>query len=321
MSNQDLNIFPHLKVNVPSFLLKTYEILENDSLSDLISWNKEGTSFIVFNQSELSSKVLANYFKHKNYPSFLRQLNMYNFKKTRNQFGQSEFRHKWFRRGLKSMLQYIKRRNQEESDLRIETKESSQELDNYKREHDNIKQIVKDIQETQLTLQKDLNFQLERSMSLTRQNQNTLQAINLTQQQFNQKYDYVTIMLTNAINNLPSLLCNFREIIKYCQDDNRIAINGTQNFQYNQLHYYPQRSHSFYYYENDPKQYLYKKGNPLALTASTQNNYLSPQHNYSQQSSQQNSPYRIQNIQMSPFYLDQRNVDQINQIQNLYQGR
>lgn len=82
MSNQDLNIFPHLKINVPSFLLKTYEILEvqnfllfkNDSLSDLISWNKEGTAFVVFNPSELSSKVLANYFKHKNYPSFLRYL-------------------------------------------------------------------------------------------------------------------------------------------------------------------------------------------------------------------------------------------------------
>ncbi|CAD8104705.1 unnamed protein product [Paramecium sonneborni] len=322
MSNQDLNIFPHLKINVPSFLLKTYEILENDSLSDLISWNKEGTSFIVYNPSELSSKVLANYFKHKNYPSFLRQLNMYNFKKTRNQFGQSEFRHKWFRRGLKSMLQYIRRRNQEESDLKIETKESSQELDNYKREHDNIKQIVKDIQETQLKIQKDLNFQLEQSASLTRQNQNTLQAINLTQQQFNQKYDYVTVMLSSAINNLPSLLFNFREIIKYCQEEtkqnfcleNRIATNGTQNFQYNQLHYYPQRSNSFYYYQNDPKQYLYRKGSPLALTAPTQNNYLSPQHNYSQQSSQQNSPYRIQNMQMSPYSLDQ-----INQIQNLYQ--
>lgn len=26
---------------------------------------------------------------------------MYNFKKTKNQYGQSEFKHKWFRRGLK----------------------------------------------------------------------------------------------------------------------------------------------------------------------------------------------------------------------------
>ncbi|CAK90080.1 unnamed protein product (macronuclear) [Paramecium tetraurelia] len=184
MSNQDLNIFPHLKVNVPSFLLKTYEILENDSLTDLISWNKEGTSFIVFKPSDMSSKVLANYFKHKNYPSFLRQLNMYNFRKTRNQFGQSEFRHRWFKRGLKqqlnhnlsrSTLQYIRRRNQEESDLRIETKESSQELDNYKREQESLKQIVKDLQETQIKLQEDLNFQQEQSVTLSNQNQNTLQ--------------------------------------------------------------------------------------------------------------------------------------------------
>lgn len=81
MSNLDPIIYPHLKVSVPSFLIKTYEILEvyilyfifkNESLSNLISWNKEGTAFIVYNPHELSSKVLANYFKHKNYPSFLR---------------------------------------------------------------------------------------------------------------------------------------------------------------------------------------------------------------------------------------------------------
>ncbi|CAD8169038.1 unnamed protein product [Paramecium octaurelia] len=322
MSNQDLNIFPNLKVNVPSFLLKIYEILENDSLTGLISWNKEGTSFIVFNPSELSSKVLANYFKHKNYPSFLRQLNMYNFKKTRNQFGQSEFRHRWFRRGLKSTLSYIRRRNQEESDLRIETKHSTQELDNYKREQESLKQIVKDLKETQIKLQEDLNFQIEQSMALSHQNQNTLQAINQTQLQFNQKYDQVILMLNNSINNMPTLVYNFKEIIKYCQEEtnqnfclqNHTPSTRTQHAQYNQMNYYPQRQYScnnpnlfqLYYYQNDPKQFLYKKNSPLALTASTQNNYLCMNQQCSSSLTQlftliQLAKFSLQNLEYTDF--------------------
>lgn len=77
---------------------------------------------------------------------------MYNFKKTKNQYGQSEFRHKWFRRGLKyvqqyvrSMLQYIRRRNQEESENKIETKEKDNELDYYKKDHEEMKGILKDL--------------------------------------------------------------------------------------------------------------------------------------------------------------------------------
>ena len=122
-----------------------------------MSWNNDGSSFVVYNTHDLSSKVLANYFKHKNYPSFLRywihlcrQLNMYNFKKTKNQNGHSEFRHKWFRKGLKyirllivrSMLQYIRRRNQDESDVKVEIRQNNYQLDQYKRDHETMKEQI-----------------------------------------------------------------------------------------------------------------------------------------------------------------------------------
>ncbi|CAK81809.1 unnamed protein product (macronuclear) [Paramecium tetraurelia] len=74
MSNQDINELPALKVNVPSFLMKTYEILENPSLSHIITWNQEGNAFIVLNTHELASKVLANYFKHQKLPQLLEVL-------------------------------------------------------------------------------------------------------------------------------------------------------------------------------------------------------------------------------------------------------
>jgi hypothetical protein len=36
-----------LNDNIPSFLLKTYEILENNKYMDIISWTRNGEGFIV----------------------------------------------------------------------------------------------------------------------------------------------------------------------------------------------------------------------------------------------------------------------------------
>ncbi|CAD8178470.1 unnamed protein product [Paramecium pentaurelia] len=318
MTNLDPIIYPHLKVSVPSFLIKTYEILENESLSNLISWNKEGTAFIVYNPHELSSKVLANYFKHKNYPSFLRQLNMYNFKKTRNQYGSSEFRHKWFKKGQKNMIQYIRRRNQEESDSKIETKEQkNHELDYYKQEHENMKIMLSDIQECHRNMQQNLSKTIDQSTSLNRQNFITLQTIHQTQLEFNKKYDYVTIMLTNVLTNLPNILTNFKEIIKVCQEETNFQQtlpsleNGSssqypQVLPYNQYQFYTQKQQPFYFY--DQKQYYYKNVPQLAIT-DVQSNYYSPT-SYSVSNSQQNSPYRNYNISQQKYLSDQANIDQ-----------
>ncbi|CAD8145205.1 unnamed protein product [Paramecium pentaurelia] len=196
MSNQDINELPPLKVNVPSFLMKTYEILENPSLSHIITWNQDGNAFIVLNSHELSSKVLANYFKHKNYPSFLRQLNMYNFKKTKNHYGQSEFRHQWFRKGLKSMLQYIRRRNQDDSENKIEIKSTNiPKIDNYKQEHNEMKKIVQEIQTTQFQMEIDFSASMEQNIQSTRSSQTILQGLNQMQQQFNKKFDSLSYYL------------------------------------------------------------------------------------------------------------------------------
>lgn len=67
------------------FIHKLYDMLEDDSISHLIRWCSNNVSFIVFPGEEFS-KVLAQYFKHTNIASFIRQLNMYGFHKVNDNF-------------------------------------------------------------------------------------------------------------------------------------------------------------------------------------------------------------------------------------------
>jgi hypothetical protein len=72
--------------------------------SHIISWNEDGTAFVVRRVNEFSEVILPKYFKHSNFASFVRQLNMYDFHKTRNDNNENEFKHKYFIRGYKQYL-------------------------------------------------------------------------------------------------------------------------------------------------------------------------------------------------------------------------
>ncbi|CAD8061805.1 unnamed protein product [Paramecium primaurelia] len=91
------------------FILKTYNILENNMYEDIVSWNEDGLSFTVKNISQFSSIVLPIHFKHQNFSSFIRQLNMYDFHKTRGG-SVNEFKNEYFQKGRKDLLHQIKRK-------------------------------------------------------------------------------------------------------------------------------------------------------------------------------------------------------------------
>jgi len=59
------------------FLTKTYQLVDDSSVDDLVSWNEDGTSFIVWKPAEFARDLLPKYFKHNNFSSFVRQLNTY----------------------------------------------------------------------------------------------------------------------------------------------------------------------------------------------------------------------------------------------------
>ena len=111
ISQQDQN---QKKEENPNFLLKLYHILETPEYKDIIHWSDNGKSFIVQNLHDFTENILPKYYKHNNYSSFVRQLNMYDFHKKRN--GQSEhiFQHKNFIKGEKDLIKTIKRKNKKE---------------------------------------------------------------------------------------------------------------------------------------------------------------------------------------------------------------
>uniref|UniRef100_A0A667XZ70 Heat shock transcription factor 4 n=2 Tax=Myripristis murdjan TaxID=586833 RepID=A0A667XZ70_9TELE len=105
--------------NVPAFLTKLWTLVEDPDTNHLICWSATGTSFHVFDQGRFAKEVLPKYFKHNNMASFVRQLNMYGFRKVVNieQSGlvkperdDTEFQHLYFLQGHEHLLEHIKRK-------------------------------------------------------------------------------------------------------------------------------------------------------------------------------------------------------------------
>ena len=106
------------KVVQTAFIHKLYSMLEDRTIQHLISWSNNNDSFVMSPSNEFS-KVLAQYFKHTNISSFVRQLNMYGFHKVSDVFHTGspesalwEFKHGNgnFKKGDLMGLREIKRR-------------------------------------------------------------------------------------------------------------------------------------------------------------------------------------------------------------------
>lgn len=105
--------------SVPAFLTKLWTLVEDPDTDPLICWSPSGTSFHVFDQGRFSKEVLPKFFKHNNMASFIRQLNMYGFRKVvhieqgglfKPEIDDTEFQHAFFIRGHEELLEKIKRK-------------------------------------------------------------------------------------------------------------------------------------------------------------------------------------------------------------------
>ena len=79
-ANTNANTNNTSKIAIPGFVSKLYRMVDESS-SNLIKWGSEGLTFVVTSPEDFSRQVLPLFFKHNNFSSFVRQLNMYGFHK------------------------------------------------------------------------------------------------------------------------------------------------------------------------------------------------------------------------------------------------
>jgi heat shock transcription factor len=111
--------------NVAAFLNKLYNMVNDRNSNELIRWSEDGTSFLVLDVDELSRDCLPRFFKHNNFSSFVRQLNMYGFRKvphvlqggllSGNTDEHWEFAHDYFLRDRPDLLPLVRRKGSNKS--------------------------------------------------------------------------------------------------------------------------------------------------------------------------------------------------------------
>ena len=104
-------LYKSITSGIPSFIVKLCDILNNEENHKYVDWSLEHDkkAFVVWDPVEFSTSILPNYFKHSNFSSFIRQLNIYGFKKLESSRGYV-FKHDYFQYGKPQLLLKIQRR-------------------------------------------------------------------------------------------------------------------------------------------------------------------------------------------------------------------
>ncbi|KAI9742388.1 MAG: stress-responsive transcription factor hsf1 [Claussenomyces sp. TS43310] len=104
---------------ISPFVQKLSSFLDESKNTELIRWSDRGDSFVVLDEDEFAKTLIPELFKHNNYASFVRQLNMYGFHKRvglsdnsmkaseRKNKSPSEYYNPYFKRGHPNLLWLI----------------------------------------------------------------------------------------------------------------------------------------------------------------------------------------------------------------------
>ena len=117
----------YYNLDSPAFISKLYGILEVAEHEDMVAW-KSDSIFMIKDKDRFCDEVLPKYFRHTNFNSFIRQLNMYDFHKSRNKFAEEhEYFHPYFKRGQPALLSKIKRQSNRSHPKRTSQEEAKDE--------------------------------------------------------------------------------------------------------------------------------------------------------------------------------------------------
>ncbi|XP_070589541.1 heat shock factor protein 2 isoform X2 [Erythrolamprus reginae] len=224
---------------VPAFLSKLWALVGDAPSNQLITWSQNGQSFLVLDEQRFAKEILPKYFKHNNMASFVRQLNMYGFRKVVHvdsgivkleRDGPVEFQHPYFKQGREDLLEHIKR------------KVSSAKPEENKIRQEDLSKIISSAQKVQ-SKQETIESRLS---ALKRENESLwqevaeLRAKHLQQQQVIRKIVQfiVTLVQNNQLVSLKRkrpLLLNtngasksnlFQQIVKDSSENKHHLVNG-----------------------------------------------------------------------------------------------
>ncbi|XP_034274599.1 heat shock factor protein 2 isoform X2 [Pantherophis guttatus] len=224
---------------VPAFLSKLWALVGDAPSNQLITWSQNGQSFLVLDEQRFAKEILPKYFKHNNMASFVRQLNMYGFRKVVHvdsgivkleRDGPVEFQHLYFKQGREDLLEHIKR------------KVSSSKPEENKIRQEDLSKIISSAQKVQIkqeTIESRLSALKRENESLWREVAE-LRAKHLQQQQVIRKIVQfiVTLVQNNQLVSLKRkrpLLLNtngapksnlFQQIVKDSSENKHHLVNG-----------------------------------------------------------------------------------------------
>lgn len=75
---------PSVPKTRPAFVMKIWSMVNDPLNNEYIRWDDDGKTFQVFHREEFMKNILPKYFKHNNFASFVRQLNMYGWHKVQD---------------------------------------------------------------------------------------------------------------------------------------------------------------------------------------------------------------------------------------------
>ena len=91
------------------FPMILYSILEQDEYPSIISWCLDSDNFIFYNRGKFQDEVMPQYFQSSSWQSFLKQLNVYGFRRATKSRDLTVYYHKDFIQNKPGLINKIKR--------------------------------------------------------------------------------------------------------------------------------------------------------------------------------------------------------------------